>query len=175
MLFSIILVVGIVALDQITKYWAATAVRAAGSIPLIDGVFYFTYTENRGAAFSILQGQRWFFIVITILLMGLLLWLLKKGYVRNLWGRLSMLFVLAGALGNFVDRLRLGYVIDLFDFRLINFAIFNVADVFVVGGGIMSVIYFLFMDEKLQKAEAAGKAEQAETDNQVENHEPHDA
>ena len=82
-----------------------------------------------------------------------MVWMLKKNYARNLWGRLGILFVIGGALGNFIDRMRLGYVIDMFDFRLINFAVFNVADSFIVVGGIMVVIYFLFMDEKLRKAQ----------------------
>ena len=157
MLFSIALVAGVVILDQLVKYWAATAVRAAGTIPLIEGVFHFTYTENRGAAFSILQGQRWFFIVATILMVALLVWALKRKYVLNLWGRLGILFVIGGALGNFVDRLRLGYVIDLFDFRLISFAVFNVADVFITAGGAMCIIYFLFMDDRLRRAQKDGQ------------------
>lgn len=153
MLLFIALVTGIIALDQLVKYWALTVVRAAGEIPLIDGVFYFVYTENRGAAFSILQGRRWFFIVMTVVAVAIMVWMLKKDYARNLWGRLGILFVIGGALGNFIDRMRLGYVIDMFDFRLINFAVFNVADSFIVVGGIMVVIYFLFMDEKLRKAQ----------------------
>lgn len=152
MLLSVLLVAGIIALDQLVKYWAFAVVRAAGEFSLIDGVFYFVYTENRGAAFSILQGQRWFFLVATIVAVAFMIWMLRKGYVRNLWGRLAVLFIIGGALGNFIDRLRLGYVIDMFDFRLINFAVFNVADSFIVVGGIMYVIYFLFMDSKLQKA-----------------------
>lgn len=152
MFLSVLVVAGIIALDQLVKYWSFAVVRAAGEISLIDGVFYFVYTENRGAAFSILQGQRWFFLVATVLAVAFMIWMLRKGYVRNLWGRLAVLFIIGGALGNFVDRLRLGYVIDMFDFRLINFAVFNVADSFIVVGGIMYVIYFLFMDSRLQKA-----------------------
>lgn len=150
MLFSIILVAGILALDQLVKYWAVHTVRAVGSIPLIEGVFHFTYTENRGAAFSILQGRQGFFIAVTVLMLAFLVGLLAKHQVRNLWGRLGVLFVIGGALGNFIDRLRLGYVVDIFDFRLIHFAVFNVADVFIVGGGIMCILYFLFMDDKLR-------------------------
>ncbi len=153
MLFSVLLVAGIVALDQLVKYWALTVVRAAGEIPLIDGVFYCVYTENRGAAFSILQGQRWFFIIATAVAVAALIWLLKKKFVMGQWGRMAVLFIIGGALGNFIDRVRLGYVIDMFDFRLINFAVFNVADSFIVIGGIMGLIYFLFMDEKLRKAQ----------------------
>lgn len=153
---SAVLIAAIVALDQLVKYWAATTVRAAGALPLIDGVFEFVYTENRGAAFSILQGQRWFFIVSTLVMIGLMIWLLLRRHMRNRWGRLGVLFVIGGALGNYVDRLRLGYVIDMFYFKLINFAVFNVADVFIVGGGIMCIIYFLFMDDKLRKVESNG-------------------
>lgn len=151
MLMYIVVAAAIILVDQLVKQWAAGPVRAAGTIPLLDEVFHLTYTENRGAAFSILQEKRWFLIAATAAMVVFLLWVLKKGYVRNRWGRTGVVFVIAGALGNLVDRVRLGYVVDLFDFRLINFAVFNVADVFIVTGGIMCVIYFLFMDDKLQK------------------------
>ena len=152
---SAVLIAAIVALDQLVKYWAATAVRTVGSIPLIDGVFEFVYTENRGAAFSILQGQRWFFIISTLVMIGLMVWLLLRRHVRNRWGRLGVLFVIGGALGNYVDRLRLGYVIDMFYFKLINFAVFNVADVCVVCGAVLAAMYYLWFYEKYDKAGGA--------------------
>jgi len=148
MLAAILIALAIVVVDQLVKYWAQTVLMSLGTIPIIQDVFHLTYAQNKGAAFSILQGQRWFFVVITVIIVGVLLWMLYKNQLCNLWGRLSVIFIIGGAVGNFIDRLRFGYVIDMMDFRLINFAIFNVADMFLTVGGIMLIIYILFMDGK---------------------------
>ena len=162
---ALLLSAGLVVIDQLLKLWVLRDLQPIGTYPIIQDIFPFTYVENRGAAFSILQGKRWFFIVITVVMVGILIWLIAKKQVLGRWGITAILFIIGGAIGNFIDRLHLGYVIDMFDFRLINFAVFNVADCFIVVGGIMCVIYFLFMDEKLQKAEKE-KAEKATQDEQ---------
>ncbi len=141
-----ILMVLLVAVDQWSKYWAETTLSQIGSIPVWDGVFHLTYAQNTGAAFSLLEGQRWFFIVMTVVLVGVMIFLLARGALKNNWGKLAVFFVLAGAIGNFIDRVRFGYVIDMFEFRFVNFAIFNVADVCLVTGTCMMIIYILFMD-----------------------------
>lgn len=151
-----------VALDQLVKWWASTSLKAVGDIPLIEGVFHLTYAENRGAAFSILQGQRVFFLVVTVLLTILMAVAIKKNWVRGRFGHCTVLLIIGGALGNCIDRLRLGYVVDLFYFKLIDFPIFNIADIFLTVGGVMLLIYFFVFDKKLQEqaeSEAAQKKE----------------
>lgn len=147
-MFYVIIAAAIVAADQGVKLWAVRALGPGGSLGLIPGVFHLTYAENRGAAFSILEGKLGFFVAVTAVMVGLLLYMTVKGYIRGVFGRLAAVFIIGGALGNLADRLCRGYVVDLFDFRLIHFAIFNVADVFITIGGVMLAVYFLFLEGK---------------------------
>ncbi len=135
-----ILVAIILAADQITKYLTDIHLSPLGSTyPLWEGVFHFTSVHNTGAAFGLLSGWKWFFLVITLLACTGIIWILvkKRKFLHPLL-RVSLSLILAGALGNFIDRALLGYVRDMLDFRLINFAIFNVADSAVcVGAGLL--------------------------------------
>lgn len=147
-MFYFIIAAAIVAADQGVKLWAVRALGPGGSLGLIPGVFHLTYAENRGAAFSILEGKLGFFVAVTAVMVGLLLYMTVRGYIRGVFGRLAAVFIIGGALGNLADRLCRGYVVDMFDFRLIHFAIFNVADVFITIGGVMLAVYFLFLEGK---------------------------
>lgn len=152
MLLNILIpLIGIVA-DQIVKYWAATDLQVRGTIPLWEGVFHLTYCENTGAAFSMFSGQRWMLLAVTIVLLVGLLYALCKNWMQNAFGRMSLRLIISGAIGNMIDRFLLGYVVDLFDFRLINFPIFNVADILLCVGVGMMVLYILFMEPKIEKA-----------------------
>jgi len=160
MVLNIAVVAVIVLLDQLTKYLTVVYVKPAGTIPIIAGAVHLTYAENRGASFSILQGQRTLFIVITLITVAAIIiyMALNRGKTPALL-RTALVFVAGGALGNFIDRLTLGYVIDMIDFRIINYAIFNVADSFVVIGAAMLLIYALFFEggrPKKGKRSAAG-------------------
>ena len=149
MIVNVLVVVGIFALDQFTKWLSVLHVMPVETIPLIDGVFHLTYAENTGAAFSILQNQRLFFIIATLILIAVMVYLLvHQGRAVHPLFRISLLFVIGGALGNFWDRLINGFVVDMLDFRLIQFAIFNVADCFVVVGTILLCAYILLFDKK---------------------------
>lgn len=145
---GIILLVGI---DQLTKLLVINTIKSAGTIPLIKDVFHLTYWENRGAAFGILQNQRIFFIVITVaVVLGVCVFMVKKKPESfMLTGSLTLL--IGGALGNFLDRLIKGYVVDFLDFRLIDFPIFNAADCFVVVGAVLLAVYLIFMEDKILK------------------------
>lgn len=152
MLLNILIpLIGIVA-DQIVKYWAATDLQARGTIPLWEGVFHLTYCENTGAAFSMFSGQRWMLLAVTVVLLAGLLYALHKNWMQNAFGRTSLRLIISGAIGNMIDRFLLGYVVDLFDFRLIHFPIFNVADILLCVGVGMMVLYILFMEPKIEKA-----------------------
>ncbi|MCC5646318.1 signal peptidase II [Nostoc sp. CHAB 5824] len=118
-------------LDQITKYWVVQTFSLGQTLPLLSGIFHFTYVTNTGAAFSILSGKvewlRWLSLGVSLVLIALALF----GPTLNLWDQLGYGLILGGAMGNGIDRFVLGYVVDFLDFRLINFAVFNVADSFI--------------------------------------------
>ena len=151
LLYILIPVLGIV-LDPAVTYWAANSLQPIGSIPLWEGVFHLTYCENTGAAFSMFTGQRWPLLVVTVILLGGMIYVLRAGWMQNLFGEISLLLMITGAVGNMIDRIVLGYVVDLFDFCLIDFAIFNVADIFLCVAVGMMCIYVLFMEPKIEKA-----------------------
>lgn len=137
--------------DRWSKNWAAGALRDVhgGSLPLIEGVFHFTYAENRGAAFSMMSGETWFLVGVTslICLMGVYFLFFNRKKLP-VWPSLCIAMALGGALGNLYDRIVLGYVIDMLDFCLINFAVFNAADSFVCVGVIMLGVWMVFFEEK---------------------------
>ena len=153
MVFYLILVFAIITMDLLVKLWAQNTLMDIGTIPIIKDIFHLTYAENRGAAFSILEGKRWFFILLTAVMLIVIALAFFKNYFKGVWGKTTLVFIFSGAVGNFIDRLLLGYVVDMFDFRLINFPVFNVADIFLTVGAIMGIIYILFIDKDLLKDE----------------------
>lgn len=141
----LIIIVLLIAADQITKQLAVSYLTDIGSIPLIQNVFHLTYVENRGIAFGLFSGGRFVFIAASIILLAALtviIYKTPKGE-RTIWQKAGTALIFAGAIGNIADRIRLGYVIDFFDFRLINFPVFNVADIAVCIGAAMILIHFL--------------------------------
>jgi lipoprotein signal peptidase len=129
-----ILTILLVILDQFTKYLAVVHLKDQASFVIIKDVFSLHYLENTGAAFGLFKDQRLFFIISTLTIVGAIIWFfIKMPKVKRYHPMiLSATFVVAGALGNFIDRIRLGYVIDFFYFELIDFPIFNVADCYIV-------------------------------------------
>lgn len=127
-----------VVLDQITKLLAVKFLEPIPTKPIIEGVIHLTYHINRGAAFGILADNRWVFMLIsTLLIVGLSVYL-YMGRAQNALYGISISMIIGGGIGNMIDRVALGYVVDFIDFRLINFAIFNGADSFVcVGSGLL--------------------------------------
>lgn len=163
----ILIIIGSIWLDQLTKWLAVTLLQGNPSVPIIPEVFQLTYLENPGAAFGMLQNNRWVFLIIsTVGILAVFLYLLMKRPASKLLC-LSLSFIVGGGIGNMIDRVLLGYVVDFFDFCLINFAIFNVADSFVcVGAGLLSlwVILDTIAEEKRLKAEKAAKEAAAKTE-----------
>lgn len=147
-IFSIIILICVI-LDQASKYFAETFLSQIPTFPVIRNVFHLTYTQNTGAAFSMFSDKQIFLIILTgifTLFLIILLWLIpkKKKYVLT---NLALSLIISGAIGNLIDRVRLNYVVDFFDFRLISFAIFNVADVFVVCG--CALLIFAILTNKI--------------------------
>ncbi|HDT8218409.1 TPA: signal peptidase II, partial [Enterococcus faecalis] len=116
----------------------------------IPGFLSLTHLRNTGAAWSLLEGKMIFFYVITVIVSVVIIYLLIKNYKKSVWYSVGLSFVLAGAIGNFIDRVRLGYVVDMLQTDFMNFPIFNVADSTLVVGVICIFIY-LILDEKAAK------------------------
>jgi signal peptidase II len=149
MLINVICILAIVGLDQLVKYGAVTDLSTMATYPLWPNVFHLTYTENRGVSFSLFNGHVPVITVVTAVMLVVLLWLLYKYGKVDRSFRISLIYIIGGALGNLIDRVCRGFVVDMFDFRLINFAIFNVADCFIVIGVIMLMIYIFFFDRTI--------------------------
>ena len=154
-----------VALDQITKWLAVRYLKPMDTLPLWKNVLHLTYATNRGAAFSILADRRWVFMsvsVLSIVLLAALVWYFRRGSAPFC---LSLSMLLGGGVGNMIDRVMLGYVVDFIDFRAIHFAIFNVADCFVCIGCALLLIDVLFLDKRQGKT--LPDAEQKEEEKHV--------
>lgn len=151
----LILSVVLVIIDQLIKNWAFTELQAIGTIPLIQDVLHLTYSENRGAAFSILYGKTELLMIVNTILLLVLLYLLLSKKLTHPLAVFSTTLIISGGIGNMIDRLiREGsFVVDYIDFRLINFAIFNFADICVVGGTALLLLYMIFFDGKKEIAE----------------------
>ena len=136
----------LVGIDQITKLWAAAQLGSTGKAwELWPGVFEFRYSENTGVAFSLLEGQRWLFIPLTLVTsMVIALMLVRSPMRRRFLFSFPCALILAGGIGNLIDRIAYGFVIDFLYFRLIDFPIFNFADCCVVVGAILLFIHLLF-------------------------------
>ena len=149
MLYEIIILL-LIGLDQLSKIWAINDLKAIGSIPIIQNMFHLTYVENRGAAFGMLENNQIIFIIVALVasIFGLYYLHTKK---INLIGKTGIILIISGAIGNAIDRLRLGFVVDYFDFRIIWEYVFNIADVFVVVGTILLCVYIIFYEEKSNK------------------------
>lgn len=140
----IILLIGI---DQLIKNWALNVLRYKGAISVIENVFNLTYVENRGAAFGMLQNNQTIFILVAAIASIFGLYYIHTKKVNNL-GKIGILLVISGAIGNLIDRVRLGFVVDYLDFHIIWSYVFNLADCFVVVGTILLCLYIITSEEK---------------------------
>jgi len=151
MTLALLLIAGLVLIDQITKTLIRHFMMPGKSIQIIPKVLDFTYVKNRGAAWSILQDQMVFFYIITIIAVGFFSYVLFKDgdFVNKKFYTLSLVFIIAGALGNFIDRLLFRYVVDFIHVHLpfMNFPIFNVADILLTIGTVGFAVAVLFFDK----------------------------
>lgn len=147
LLVDVIFLIILIFLDQMTKHFAVIYLKGQTPVKLIDGVLEFNYLENRGAAFGMLQNQKFFFIFIAVVILAVIIYVLGKTPNQKKYTRLHIALVLiaAGAIGNMIDRLRFDYVVDFIYFSLINFPIFNVADIYVTCSAIYLVVLLLFV------------------------------
>ena len=145
-----ILAAALVAVDQIVKYLVMTHIPAGGHVPLIPYLVELTYVTNTGAAFSIFSEHTWALALVSLVMSLALALALWKNLFRHPFGKLALTLLLAGAVGNLIDRACRGYVVDMFNVLFMRFAVFNVADICVVLGGIAGGIYYLFLMDKLE-------------------------
>ncbi len=152
LLWVIPTIAALIGLDQWTKIWAAAELAGQKAIVVIPGVFELNYTENPGVAFSMLENQRWLFIPLSLLITGFFLAVLLRSPLRkHAWFNLICALILSGAIGNLIDRIAYGYVIDFLSFCLIDFPIFNVADCCVVVGAFALFAAILFGMKKVEE------------------------
>ena len=137
----------LIILDQVTKILALQNLKGQNPVTLIPDVFQLLYVENRGAAFGILQNRQWIFLIITVIVLAALIWALPKIPQERHFLPLTLClsFVGAGAVGNMIDRIFRGYVVDFFYFKLIDFPVFNVADIYVTTAAIILIVLIVFL------------------------------
>lgn len=163
-LYALIILAGI-GLDQLSKALAVTYLKGQASFPLWRGVLHLTYVENTGAAFGMLKDHRWVFLIFsTVAILALGVYLFRGvSYLSDkredgsyppigTLGAIALALIVSGGIGNMIDRIALGFVVDFIDFTLINFAVFNIADSFVTVGAILLVVHLLLPFFKKKKA-----------------------
>ena len=142
-----------VILDQWTKHLAVLHLKDQEPFVILEGIFQLRYLENRGAAFGLMQNQRMFFYISTFIIAIMVIWFYAQVPMtrKYLPLRICSIFVLSGGIGNFIDRIRLNYVVDFFYFELIDFPIFNVADIYVTVSMFVLcfLIFFYYKEEDL--------------------------
>lgn len=155
MLFVYLLVSAlIIGMDQGLKFWIVDSIALGGFREFIPNVLSLTYVRNTGAAWSLLEGQMWFFLLATVVVVSIAIYYLIKNVKGSRWLNFGISLIIAGALGNIIDRIRLGFVVDMFRTEFMNFPIFNIADCSLVIGVALIMIYLFMEDRKERKNES---------------------
>ncbi len=153
-IFMTVFAIVVVAADQLTKYLVVQNIPLYSHVDAIPGLFHLTYTKNTGAAFSLFQGQQWLFAVEFEVFAALIVWeFSKKRWPFTMVERWAIVAVFAGGLGNMIDRLRLGYVVDMIEVDFMNFPVFNVADCFITCGCVFLIVHLIFCNRAFWKDE----------------------
>ena len=140
-----------VAADQAVKYYVVTHLALYESAPLLPGLVELYYIRNTGGGFSILSGHTWLLTLLTAAVMVVVALLLARKTFPHPLAMWTLTAILGGGLGNLIDRVRLGYVVDMFNFQFIDYPVFNVADMCIVSGCILGLIYYQWFYEKYDK------------------------
>ena len=153
-ILMVLCVLGVTAADQLTKYLVVQNIPLYADIPAIPRLFHLTYVQNTGAAFSMLQGAQWLFALIFVVFTVAIIWdFAKKSLPFTKFERWLIVCIYAGGLGNMIDRLRLGYVVDMIALDFINFPVFNVADCFITCGCILLLLHLVLFNKEFWKDE----------------------
>lgn len=155
-----LLSVALLATDQWVKAWTVAHLELWETAPLLPGILELMRVHNYGAAWSSFSGQKWLLLGVTSVIIAAVIWVLAKRIVRHPLGILAGGLILAGGIGNLIDRLRLGYVVDMLHFQFWpSYPTFNVADVCIVCGAILGALYYVFLYEKSDGRKADGAAD----------------
>lgn len=136
-------IVLLIVLDQLVKWAVVSKIKLGEVKGFIPSIMSLTYLQNTGAAFSILENQQWLFTIITLVVIGGAIWYLIKNIKGSFWLISGLTLIIAGGLGNFIDRLRQGFVVDMFQVDFINFAVFNVADTYLTFGVLIMLLVII--------------------------------
>ena len=151
-LFMLLFVVGATALDQWTKILVVETIPLYGHVEFIPDFLSFTYVQNTGAAFSSFRGMQWLFLLVFVVFTVGVVWeFIKKKMPFTTFERWCIAAIYAGGLGNMIDRLRLGYVVDMVKTEFMNFPVFNVADCFITCGCILLLVHLFFFNKEFWK------------------------
>lgn len=143
---------GIVAVDQLTKYLTVANIDLFQRVGAWDGVFHLTYVRNTGAAFSSFEGAQWLFLLIFLVFTGAIIYdMVKKAMPFTNFERWCVAAIYGGGLANMIDRLRLGYVVDMIEVEFIRFPVFNVADCFITCGCVALLVHLIFFNRDFWK------------------------
>ena len=153
-LYYVLFVLGIVGADQISKYFTVANIALHQDVSFLPGFIGLTYVQNTGAAFSSFKGMQWLFVVIFVAFTGLIVWeYFKKSMPFNKFERWCVAAIYGGGLGNMIDRIRLGYVVDMIETEFIRFPVFNIADCFITCGCIAMMVSLIFFNKEFWKEE----------------------
>ena len=145
---------GAVALDQWTKYLVVAQIPLYSQVDVLPGLFHLTYVQNTGAAFSLFEGMQWLFALIFLVFTVLIVWgFVKKSMPFSAFERWCIVAIYAGGLGNMIDRIRLGYVVDMIEVEFIRFPVFNVADCFITCGCVALIASLVLLNKEFWKDE----------------------
>ena len=157
-----ILLAGAIGLDQLLKWWVTSHLEVGQSAPLLPGVVQLTRLHNTGAAWSSFSGKTGLLAAVTVVLLAAVVYLVAKKIVRHPLGICACCLILSGGIGNIIDRLRLGYVVDMLHFQFWpSYPTFNVADVCIVSGAILGAIYYVLLYEKHDRRKTDGASDPA--------------
>lgn len=155
-LLMLLFAAGIALADQLTKLWVVDAIPLYTRVEAIPGLFHLTYVRNTGAAFSSFQGMQWLFLLVFVAFAAGIIWeFSKKRMPFTTFERWCIVAVFAGGLGNMIDRLRLGYVVDMIELDFMRFPVFNVADCFITCGAIALLAHLVLCNKEFWKDEKA--------------------
>ena len=160
-IYTAIILSGI-GLDQLTKLLAVKYLEPVSTVPIIKDVLHLTFVTNDGMAFGMLDDKRWIFMSVSVIMIAVLCYLLYTGRLENKLYTVSVSMIISGGIGNMIDRIALGEVVDFVDFRLINFAVFNFADTIVcIGAGllILALVTEIVRESKKEKSNEANDGE----------------
>lgn len=163
----ILITILLIVIDQGVKFLVRANIPLGGHVSFLPHVLELTYVQNTGAAFSILAEHTWVLTLFSVIIVLIMVWALRRRVVTHPLGLIPCVMVIAGGLGNLIDRVFFGYVTDMFSTLFMNFAVFNVADICITVGGVWLAVYVLFFFDKLEvKKEANHDAADLSSDDQ---------